>query len=441
MNMYRFLKDYDGQYKTGDVAEIDATLAEVLVKAGVVEVHDPATEEAEMKRLGELQDTVKNAVRSEITKALADTKVGNDLRVMVEVTQAEEDKSFESFGHQMVAIAKAQTPGASEKDVDPRLKSTKAISGMNETIGSEGGYLVQSQFSDAMITRAFGQSVLAPACSNVTIGAGANALHWNEREDYDQQDSARNVQVYWTAEAGEATAAKGALKRQSMGLENLRGLYYATEESLEDAPSLGMMMNSWFQEEYSFKIDQAILRGDGVQKPLGVLNSSCLVTQAKESGQTADTINAANVAKMYSRMWAPSISNAAWYINQEALPQIMLMTLTTSGIEYPIWTPPSTGLTGAPGGLLMGRPIRFLDQCSTLGDKGDIFFMDMSKYRLITKGGLKQDARIHVRFIYHETTFRFTLRINGQAVWSSVVTPSQATTHTRSPFVTLAARA
>ena len=441
MKMYRFLKDYDEQYTKGTVAEIDETLAEVLVKAGVVEVHDPAAEEAEAKRLNDLRETVKSAVKSEIEAALKDTKASGDLRVRVEVTEAEEDKSFESFGHQMVAIAKAQTPGATERDVDPRLKSVKAISGMNETVGSEGGYLVQSQFSDSMITRAFGESVLAPACSNVTIGPGANALHWNERSDYDQQDSARDVQVYWTAEGGEATAAKGKLKRQSMGLENLRGLYYATEESLEDAPSLGMMMDSWFHEEYSFKIDHAILRGDGVQKPLGILNSSCLVSQAKESAQTADTINAANVAKMYSRMWAPSIGNAAWYINQEALPQIMLMTLTTSGIEYPIWTPPSTGLTGAPGGLLMGRPIRFLDHCSTLGDVGDILLMDMSKYRLITKGGVRQDASIHVRFIYHETTFRFTMRINGQPVWSSTVTPSQATTHTRSPFVTLAARA
>jgi len=440
MKMYRFLKDYD-QNKAGDIAEIDETLAEVLMKAGVVESHDPAAEEAEVKRLNDLQTAVKSAVKDEISNALKDTKANGDLRVRVEVTEAEEDKSFESFGHQMVAIAKAQSPGAGTKDVDPRLLS-KAISGMNETVASEGGYLVQSQFADGMISRAFGESVLAPVANNVTLGAGANALHWLERSDYDQQDASRDVQVYWTAEGGEATAAKGKMKRQELGLENLRGLYYATEESLEDAPSLGSMMDAWFQDEYSFKIDQAILRGDGVNKPLGILNSNALITQDEETSQTADTINAANVSKMYSRMWAPSISNSAWYINQEALPQIMLMALTAgTSVEYPIWTPPSTGLTGAPGGLLLGRPIRFLDHCSALGDKGDIFLMDMSKYRLITKGGVRQDASIHVRFIYHETTFRFTMRINGQPVWSSTVTPSQATTHTRSPFITLAARA
>jgi len=432
MNEYRFLKDYDA-FKAGDVAEIDEATAKVLLKTGTIAVVDAKADEAYDKQMKGFE----NIVAEQVKKALASVPQTDhpNVKILVEVTKDEGDKGFASFGEQVKAIIKAETPGGA---MDPRLKA--AASGMNETVGAEGGYLVQSDFSQEMIKRAFGQSVLAPLTSGITLGANTNSLYWNERKDYDQQDANRNVQVYWTDEAGLMTASKGKFERQSLALEKLTGLYYATDESLQDAQSLEMLVDEWFQEEFSFKLDQAILRGDGVGKPLGILKAACLVSQAAEGSQTADTINAANVAKMYSRMWAPSIGNSAWFVNQEILPQLMLLTLTTLGVEAPLWMPPTSGFQGAPGGLLLGRPVRFLDHCSTLGDEGDILLADMSKYRMISKGGLAKDASIHVRFLYNETAFRFVMRINGQPVWSTVVTPSQATTHTRSPFVTLAAR-
>ena len=429
MKTYRFTKAYE-DYKVGDTAEIDAELAEVLVKTGTVELVDLEADAAYAKQLKSIETVVAKQIEKAVSAMPKDDHP--NINVMVEVVQAEEDKGFESLGSQLKAVMNA-SKGTGQ--MDPRLKA--AASGQNETVGAEGGFLVQDQFSSEMIKRAFGESVLAPRCSNITLGANANSLSWNERSDYDEQDANRNIQVYWTDEAATMTAATAKFARQQMTLEKLTGLYYATDESLQDAQSLEMLVDEWFNEEFSFKLDQAILRGDGVGKPLGVYNSDADIAQAKESGQTADTVNATNIAKMYARMDASCLAGAEWYINQEVFPQLIVATLG----DIPIWTPPASGISGAPGGLLLGKPLNFLDHCSTLGDVGDIMFANMSKYRLITKGGLSKDASIHVRFLFNETAFRFTMRINGQPVWSNTVTPSQATTHTRSPFITLAARA
>jgi hypothetical protein len=59
---------------------------------------------------------------------------------------------------------------------------------------------------------------------------------------------------------------------------------------------------------------------------------------------------------------------------------------------------------------------------------------------LIEKDGLQTDQSMHVRFLYNEQAFRFIMRINGQPIWQSALTPYKGA-NTLSPYVTLAARA
>ncbi len=62
--------------------------------------------------------------------------------------------------------------------------------------------------------------------------------------------------------------------------------------------------------------------------PLGFLNSTALVQVAAESGQASGTILAANLMKMYSRRRVGAgAGNYAWFINQDAEPQLFQMTV------------------------------------------------------------------------------------------------------------------
>ncbi|MGE0724808.1 MAG: phage major capsid protein, partial [Alphaproteobacteria bacterium] len=81
------------------------------------------------------------------------------------------------------------------------------------------------------------------------------------------------------------------------------------------------------------------------------------------------------------------------------------------------------------------------EACSTLGDKGDLIFADLSQYMTLTKGQqIRTDVSMHLYFDQGLQAFRFTFRVNGQPWWGSSITP-QFGNQTRSCFVTLDERA
>ena len=88
---------------------------------------------------------------------------------------------------------------------------------------------------------------------------------------------------------------------------------------------------------------------------------------------------------------------------------------------------------------LWGRPVIFVEHASTVGTVDDIVLADLSRYRLIRKGGVEQASSIHVKFTQGEETFRAFYRVDGQAVPRSAVTPFKGSNST-SPFITLATR-
>jgi len=122
------------------------------------------------------------------------------------------------------------------------------------------------------------------------------------------------------------------------------------------------------------------------------------------------------------------------------LPQLQTMAVAvgTAGGQL-VYMPPG-GLTSAPYGTLLGRPVNVIEVASGLGDVGDIFIADLSEYLVISKP-MGSASSMHVRFIYDEMTFRWTWPIIGKPKLAQAITPYKATTSTTlSPFVTLAAR-
>jgi HK97 family phage major capsid protein len=188
------------------------------------------------------------------------------------------------------------------------------------------------------------------------------------------------------------------------------------------------------------KLNDALVAGTGVGMPMGILNAACLVTQAAEGSQTADTINFLNIVKMYSRMESHSRRNAVWIMNQDIEPQLASLVIpAASGVSSPAYLPAGSGLTQAPNGTLMGRPIFFTEAASALGDVGDIIFADMKQYCTVQKSsGMKADSSIHLWFDQGVVAFRFILRIGGAPYWASSITTPHG--NTRSCFVTLASR-
>jgi len=346
---------------------------------------------------------------------------------------------FGSLGEQLVAVIRAGKPGGR---VDPRLWNTRAAaSGLSESVPSDGGFLVQQDFSTELLQEVFQTGILAAKCRRIQISGNANSLKINGIDETSRAATrSGGILGYWEDEAALKTATKPKFRKIELNLKKIIGLCYATDELLDDASALEGVIRSGFTSEFGFLLDDAIINGTGAGQPLGILNAGCLVSVAKETGQKAATVVAENVIKMYSRMFPQSLSRAEWYINQNIQPQLFTMSLSVGTGGIPIYMP-AGGLSGQPYGTLFGRPVIPIEQAATLGTVGDIIFADLGGgYVLAEKGGIKADMSIHVQFKYDESVFRFVMRVDGQPVRAKALTPYKGSDDL-SHFVALAVRA
>jgi HK97 family phage major capsid protein len=337
---------------------------------------------------------------------------------------------FNSLGEFAKCVQRAQQNPAA---TDARLVRMAASTYGNEGAGVDGGFAVPPDFRSAILEKVMAQDSLLARTDQQTTSSNGFSFPKDETTAW---QSSGGVQAFWENEAGAISQSKPALQSETVKLVKLSALVPVTDELLEDVPSLAGYLRSKVPEKMDYKISDAILHGTGAGQPLGILNSACTVTVAKESGQAASTVLFGNIVKIWSRTYAPSRRTGVWVINQDVEQQLMTMAFPGTGTAVPVYLPPG-GLSAAPYGSLMGRPVVVHEAAKDLGTKGDIGFYDFSRYLTALKqGGVRQDISIHLFFDQSITAFRFVLRIGGQPWWSSAITPANGS-NTRSCFVTL----
>lgn len=313
--------------------------------------------------------------------------------------------------------------------MDERLAAPTNV--VMETGDSAGSYLVPAEFRQEIVNLVFNNEddpfmdlfSPEPTSSNRVQGLGDETTPWGTT----------GVVAKWRSEAEQMTPSRMGLTPRETKLNELYAFVLATEELLEDAPRVATLLTTHAAGAIRWTAAEAFMNGDGIEKPLGYLNSGALITIAKEVAQPADTIGRANVAKMFMRMLNPT--QATWITNADTLMQLMDLK-TDSG--DPIWFP---NYQMSPGGMLLGRPVMFSEHASTLGDLGDIQFVNPKGYEAFRKqNGVSFAESIHLYFDYNIRAFRWIFRIGGQPVLSAPVAPAKGTI-TKSHFVALAERA
>lgn len=322
---------------------------------------------------------------------------------------------------------------------DPRLKLLAPSVSMNEGAGEAGGFLVPPDFRQEIYDKVMGIESLLPLCDELTTTGNSVSMPADEAAPW----ATDGIRTYWTNEGGTMTPTKPKLSQFSMKLEKITALVPVTEEMLDDASSLGNFIRRKTPEVMTYSINDSLLFGDGVGKPLGLFNGDALVTVAKESGQTADTIVAKNLSNMWARMYAPCRRNAVWIYNQDLEAQFPYLFGATGTNSGELMYMPPGGLSTTPYATLKGRPMIPLPNMKALGDKGDIALVDMKKYATLLKSGqgriTRQDFSIHLYFDSNHVAFRFQLRLNGKPWWNGPINMPNG--NSLSCFVTLEERA
>lgn len=340
---------------------------------------------------------------------------------------------FASLGEQLMAVRNA-AKGIQDKRL---LEVNNAVIGAGEANGgADGGFAIQEDFAGMILETAVQTGDILSRVDRYTASSASNSMRWLMVDETDVSKSVfGGVQMYWASEGATVGHSKPAFREMKLDLEKMMGFAYATDELLTDASFMTGFFGTAFSVALNRLLEDTIITGDGVGKPLGLLNSKALVTVPKEDGQAPGSVTLENVFGMWRRALLKNRKDAVWLLHPDLETELPKLKLG----DNLLWMPEG-GLTGSMYQTLLGRPILYNDNCSAQGSVGDMMLVDLKEYMLLSKGTAKQDWSMHVEFLTDQMCFRIVFRCNGTPKLTAPVKLKNSK-NTRSPYVTLAARA
>lgn len=316
-------------------------------------------------------------------------------------------------------------------------KRAKIRNDYSSTVPSDGGFLVPESLRSTLLQTSLETSIVRPRAMVVPMESA--------RVPFPTIDSTSNAAsvfggmiAYWTEEAGQLQKSSAKFGRVVLDAKKLTGYSIVPNELFADSiTSFEAFLSQKWPLALSFAEDSAFFSGTGVGEPLGFLKASAAVSVAKESTQAPDTIVWENIVKMYARMLPSSLGNAVWIAHIDTFPQLATASLNVGTGGSAIWL--NNGVEGPPMTIL-GRPVIFTEKAETLGDAGDLNFVDLSYYLIGDRQQMQMATSEHVEFDTDQTAVRIIQRADGRPWLNSAITPKKGS-NTLSPFVKIAERA
>lgn len=422
----KLLTEFDKK-EAGTVLDIeDETVAKGLIDSGIAEEFKEDDETELQKALAE---AIAKGVKAELAiqaKALAKGSK-NPLPYGTQVHDNYEDDprgACKNIG----ALAKEAILYSTRGIISENLKkvlaytSAKAINlsdTNNESIGADGGILVPDEVAAEIMKNGMvnAELNLMPQTDSRTVSG--NSMTYPILDNADQSAASTRhggIQVFWTEEAGAKTKSNLKFSQGSTMLKKLVALVPVTDELLEDVVGLESEINAGAGAALIDVTNQAIIAGDGVGKPTGIIGHSGTVSSPTDADRTTGApITTSGITGMYDRL--VNKANAVWLINQELRSAISELQVGNHAVMS------AANLSGAPFQFILGIPISWTDICKAPATEGDIILANMKGYKTISKGGIRSAVSIHFYFDQNITAFRFEIRLNGQPTFKDTITP------------------
>jgi HK97 family phage major capsid protein len=334
-------------------------------------------------------------------------------------------QTFDSFASFALAVRRAaETSGGA---VDRRLYAAAPSTATREAVGADGGYAVPPDIRADVAQVVLGETSLLGRSDRQTVNSNSLVVPADASPAWASGPTQADV------EGALVTQGKVAIQSRTIRLHALKFLLPVSNELFDDSPGLTAYLKQSVPARLDFRINDWLINGDGVGKPLGLMNAGAKIMQTKEAAQGAATVLAANFSKMWARLWGPSKSRAVWLVHSsvEAALQQVVFPVGSPGLVYP---------AGEPYGYLYGRPVLISEACAPLGTEGDVILVDPKAILTATRTGeVREDFSMHMYFDLDLSAFRFTLRVGGAPWWAAPVTQYRGAA-TVSTVVTLEAR-
>jgi len=320
---------------------------------------------------------------------------------------------------------------AAHEKRDPRLKT------LSEGDDVLGGYLVAPQFAAKLLDTALETEIVRPRATVWPMKS--SSLKVPGKQITSHATSISGVIAYWLAEKqSKDLDAESKFRLIQLIAKKLACYTKSSDELVADSEiPIAKVIGPAFVEAIGFYLDYAFFQGTGAGQPLGIINSPCLISVAKETGQAAATILWENIVKIWGSLHPAGQVRSVWCASQSTIPQLLTLSqaIGTGGTHY--WPALREAKTG--GMTLLTRPIIWTEKLPLLGQKGDILLCDFSQYVI----GMRQQIRVESSNAPHFSEdikdWRAVLRADGQPSWNQALTLKDGTTQV-SPFVALAKR-
>src|SRR5262249_49719402 len=135
---------------------------------------------------------------------------------------------FKNLGEFALAVKDACQP--SKRPDERLLLITKAASGMGESFGSDGGFLVPPEYAQKILQRVYDANNLLGMTDNYVIAG--NSMCFPRSNETSRVNGQRwgSVRAYWREEGDQGTATKPTYGRITLNLHKLFVLIQASDE-------------------------------------------------------------------------------------------------------------------------------------------------------------------------------------------------------------------
>lgn len=320
---------------------------------------------------------------------------------------------------------------------DPRLQFQEHEHDRTElreqsmSVGSEGGYMVPSQFIPTLLQVTPDEATFRPRSTVIPAGTPPDAAVTMPAL---AQGAAENVYggmtVNWIAEGGAKPETDMEIRDITLTPNEVAAYVVVTDKLLRNWPAADATITRLMRLAIRGAEDTAFLSGSGAGRPLGIINSPARIDIART---TANQIAFADVIAMYARLKFGG--SPIWIGSQTILPQLMQMV---DAGNNSVWLPGGTsGAANPPPGSLYGIPLRLADRSPGLGSTADLVLADLAYYLIKDGSGPFVAASPHVYFTNNKTVLKVFWNVDGQPWLDEPLPLEGSTANTVSPFVIL----
>jgi HK97 family phage major capsid protein len=311
-----------------------------------------------------------------------------------------------------------------------RLKSV--YKAQVEKTGVDGGYLVPEEFLPQIYQVMKEESGIMQRVTMQAVNSPTG--QYPALDQYITPTAGIGQSAFNAGMDGVARAEGGSYTETDMDFTMIKwdvsdavsGIVKVSRELSQDAPIIESLLTNMISQVQRTKTEYFILRGTGVNQPLGILNSAAKIDITPGTDGSFTYGDALNMLSRFKSVGG----QPAWLMHPSVFPDVGNMESSAGGGVF------QANYGASLGNVLLGYPVLFSEHLPQANNSGDVILADLRGYVLFNLGGVYVDFSEHAFFSTGYNAWRFGHRLDGKPQIKEPITLADPQgSYTVSPFV------